>query len=175
MAITAIQGMGGIDVTAVLPPAGSRFQVLMTTRDQHLATTVTPFKITELSETAVLDLLRQILNDNRTDTELETAKAVCQWLGYLPLGLELVGQYIKQKPDVSYEKLQTRLTAQRTEARSLQNKYDGMTAKLGVVEAFELSWQTLSADEQQLACWLSMFALAPIFPGHWPRPRQIVK
>ncbi|MEL7330355.1 MAG: tetratricopeptide repeat protein, partial [Cyanobacteria bacterium J06559_1] len=157
------------DVTAygrvedVLPPEESgRFVTLMTTRRQHLAVTVDSFEIEVLSEAAALELLGQIVGETRTAAELETAKAICEWVGYLPLALELVGQYLRQKPDVTYQKLQNRLESQRTEARALQKAYPGMTGKLGVIEAFELSWKALSEDEQDVACWLSLFALAPI-------------
>ena len=129
-----------------------------------------------MSETA-LELLRQIVANasgdaSRTTTlshrqeesaeDIAAAKAICEWVGYLPLGLELVGQYLRQKPEVTYEKLQSRLKAQRTAARALQKAYPGMTGKLGVIEAFELSWKTLSEEAQDVACWLSLFALAPI-------------
>ena len=149
-------------VEAVLPPESGRFVVLMTTRQHHLAVTVEPFKIEVLSEGAALELLRRIVGESRTEAELETAKAICEWVGYLPLGLELVGHYLNQKPEVTYEKLRGRLETQRTEARALQKTYPGMTGKLGVIEAFELSWKALSEDAQQVACWLSLFALAPI-------------
>ena len=149
-------------VAAILPPESGRFVVLMTTRRQHLAVTVEPFEIEVLSEESALELLQQIVGVARTAAELETAKAICEWVGYLPLGLELVGQYLRQKPEVTYEKLQGRLAAQRTAARALQKAYPGMTGKLGVIEAFELSWKTLSEEAQTVAAWLSLFALAPI-------------
>ncbi|MGH2415297.1 MAG: tetratricopeptide repeat protein, partial [Microcystaceae cyanobacterium] len=37
-----------------------------------------------------------------------------------------------------------------------------MTAKRGVTAAFELSWQELATEAQQLGCLLSLFAVAPI-------------
>ncbi|MEO1621277.1 MAG: NB-ARC domain-containing protein, partial [Cyanobacteria bacterium J06632_3] len=90
-------------VEAVLPPSeAERFVVLMTTRRQNLAVTVESFEIEVLSETAALELLRQIVGITRTDVELETAQAICEWVGYLPLALELIGQYLRQKPEVSY-------------------------------------------------------------------------
>ena len=148
-------------VAEALPPHTERFRLLMTTRQQQLATTVQPFAIDVLSEAAALELLRQIVRMARTEAELETARAICEWVGYLPLGLELVGQYLRQR-DVSFAVLLERLTAQRTEARALQTAHPGMTAKRGVIAAFELSWQLVDEEAQQLACWLSLFALAPI-------------
>ncbi|MEO1390784.1 MAG: tetratricopeptide repeat protein [Cyanobacteria bacterium J06634_6] len=149
-------------VAAVLPPGSGRFAVLMTTRRQHLAVPVEPFEIEVLNEAAALELLRQIVGVARTETQLETAKAICEWVGYLPLGLELLGQYLRQKPEVTYQTLQRRLELQRTAARALQKAHPGMTGSLGVIEAFELSQQTLPKEAQDVACWLSLFALAPI-------------
>ncbi|WP_205879048.1 tetratricopeptide repeat protein [Leptolyngbya sp. BC1307] len=148
-------------VAEVLPPQAERFCLLMTTRQQQLAVTVQPFPIGVLTEAAALELLRQIVGAERTEAELETARAICKWVGYLPLGLELVGQYLRQR-EVSFAVLLERLEAQRTEARALQNTYEGMTAERGVIAAFELSWQLVDDEAQQIACWLSLFALAPI-------------
>ncbi len=148
-------------VAEALPPQAERFRLLMTTRRQQLAVTVQPFAIDVLTEAAALELLRQIVGAERTEAELETAKAICEWVGYLPLGLELVGQYLRQR-DVSFAVLLERLESQRTEARALKTAHPGMTAKRGVIAAFELSWQLVDDEAQQLACWLSLFALAPI-------------
>ena len=152
-------------IAAALPPESGRFVVLMTTRRQHLAVTVEPFEIEVLNEGAALELLRQIVGESRTEAELETVKAICEWVGYLPLGLELVGQYLKQKPEVTYEKLQGRLEAQRTEARALQKAYPGMTGKLGVIEAFELSWKTLSEEAQDCSLLAELVCAGTDFLG----------
>ncbi len=36
--------------------------------------------------------------DAPVNEELAIANELCEWLGYLPLGIELVGRYIKRKP-----------------------------------------------------------------------------
>ncbi len=143
-------------------PNDSRFQVLFTTRQQSVAAGVKDFALDVLPETEALELMRQIVDDSRVDDELDTAKAICKWLGYLPLGIELVAYYLKQDPDCDLVTLQARLAQQKLAAQAMQKKQAGTTAKLGVYEAFELSWQVLDEDAQQLACWLSLFALAPI-------------
>ncbi|MGB7275054.1 MAG: NB-ARC domain-containing protein, partial [Geitlerinemataceae cyanobacterium] len=70
----------------------SRFRVLMTTRLQ-LGTAARRLELDVLTEAAALELLRVLVEDaERIDSQLEDAKKLCQWLGYLPLGLELVGR-----------------------------------------------------------------------------------
>ncbi len=98
------------------------------------------------------------------DKELTIAEKLCEWLGYLPLGLELVGRYLERKPDLSLEEMLARLKAKRLEQLALKKpKSEGMmTAQLGVKAAFELSWQELDESAQQLGLCLSLFALAPI-------------
>ena len=151
------------DVQPYLPPAAEpRFKVLMTTRLSRLATSVQNYEIQVLSEAAALKLLSAIAPDGRIDSQLADAKALCEWVGWLPLGLELVGRYLARKPDLSIAQLLQRLQEKRLDAKALKQAEPGMTATLGVAAAFELSWQELSASAQQLAGLLSLFALAPI-------------
>ena len=151
------------DVQPYLPPAAEpRFKVLMTTRLSRLAATVQNYEIQVLSEAAALKLLSAIAPDGRIDSQLADAKLLCEWVGCLPLGLELVGRYLARKPDLSIAQLLQRLQEKRLEAKALKQAEPGMTASLGVAAAFELSWQELSVAAQQLAGLLSLFALAPI-------------
>ena len=144
-------------------PSPARFTLLLTTRQQRLATTVKSFAIEVLSESSALELLRQLSEDaERIDSELEQAKALCQWLGYLPLALELAGRYLARKPTLSLVDFQERLKAQELAVRALAKAEPGMTNAHGVASAFELSWQDLSEEAQTLACVLSLFAIAPI-------------
>ena len=92
------------DVRSFLPPPESRFKVLMTTRSRF-GSPVKTYEIKVLSEAASLDLLRSLVSDGRVGQDLATAKRVCDWLGYLPLGLELVGRYLARKKGTSIAKL----------------------------------------------------------------------
>lgn len=144
-----------------LPPPELRFKRVLTTR-QIFGSPVRNFEIKVLTEDAALNLLRAIATDERIDKQLEQAKVLCAWLGYLPLGLELVGRYLARKPDVSIDKLLKRLEEKRLDAKALKDVEPGMTASLGVAAAFELSWQELTQEAQELAAFLSLFALAEI-------------
>jgi tetratricopeptide (TPR) repeat protein len=144
-----------------LPPVEPRFKVLMTTRLQ-LGASVKQVAIEVLEEDAALELLTSLIGAERVEQQLDAAKALCRWLGYLPLGLELVGRYLTRKEDLSLSQMQQRLEEQKLAARALSQVEAGMTATLGVAAAFELSWKELSEPAQRLGYMLSLFALEPI-------------
>lgn len=147
-----------------LPPYNSRFKVLITTRlrlssFQHL-------ELQELDEAAALQLLVSLTNSKRINYQLEAAQQLCHWLGYLPLGLELAGRYLAQKPDLLLAGMLDRLQQKRLKQTGLvRNPNDRtwtLTAQHGIAAAFELSWQELNNEAQELCYLLSLFALAPI-------------
>jgi tetratricopeptide (TPR) repeat protein len=149
------------DVRSFLPPQDSRFKVLMTSRSRF-GSPVQELQLDVLSEVEALELLRSLVQNDRVDQQLEQAKQLCEWLGYLPLGVELVGRYLFKKRDLSIAGLWQRLQEQRLAARAFKQAEPGMTASLGVAAAFELSWQSLAASAQQVAAVLSLFALVEI-------------
>ncbi|MBW4661067.1 MAG: tetratricopeptide repeat protein [Drouetiella hepatica Uher 2000/2452] len=149
-------------IKASLPPTDSRFRVLLTTRLQ-LGTSIQTLEIEVLSETASLELLAGLIGTERMVAEGAIAPGLCQWLGYLPLGLELVGRYLVAEPDLSLAKMQQRLEKKRLEAQALCQRSADMTATHeSVAAAFALSWQELAEPARQLSYLLSLFALAPI-------------
>ncbi|MFN6565614.1 tetratricopeptide repeat protein [Dendronalium sp. ChiSLP03b] len=142
----------------------SRFKVLMTTR-QNLGR-IAQLSLDVLQPEAALELLRSLLKETpeRIERELAVANQLCEWLGYLPLGVELVGRYLARKQDLSLAEMLRRLENKRLDERSLSKSKSeaDMTAQRGVLAAFELSWQELEDDDKQLGCLLSLFAAAPI-------------
>ena len=147
-----------------LLPQNPRLKVLMTSRVQF-GRPVRCLPLELLKPAVALEMLRQILGAERIEGQLAEAEALCSWLGYLPLGIELVGRYLASKPDLSLAEMQQRLTEKRLNAPALKlpselqgdaRPYQNLTA------AFELSWQDLPESARQLACCLSLFALAPI-------------
>ncbi|NEP10634.1 MAG: tetratricopeptide repeat protein, partial [Symploca sp. SIO2C1] len=145
-------------IESYLPPAELRFKVLVTTRRQSLGE-FEQLNLEVLSEEESLELLVSFVKEKRIEREINEAQQLCRDLGYLPLGLELVGRYLKRKQDLSLAQMRQRLGL---EHRSLQKRSPDMTAKRGVAAAFELSWQELDESAQELGCLLSIFALAPI-------------
>jgi tetratricopeptide (TPR) repeat protein len=151
-----------------LLPRNPRFKVLLTAR-QIVPSPVGCLPLKVLKPEVALNLLRLTAEDlpgNRLglniDAHLEDAEALCQWLDYLPLGIELVGRYLRRKEKLPLATVLQRLQSQRLEARALQEAEAGMTARRGVAAAFELSWAELKPPARTLGCLLSVFALAPI-------------
>ena len=146
-----------------LPPQASQFKVLITTRLK--LDLPNPLYLKVLSEPEALELLSELIGSEKVNQELETAKELCQRLGYLPLALQLVGRYVK-KHKISLTEELRRLEGQGLGHPSLIVKENDPTRTLnikrGVKAAFELSWEELSEPAQQLGCLLSLFALAPI-------------
>jgi NB-ARC domain len=147
-----------------LPPPDPRFKLLITTRSQ-LGSSAKDFPVEELDEDSAIALLESLVGCDRIQAQADDAKALCKWVGYLPLALELLGRFLARKPDWSIARLLNALEDNRLEAKALIAPESGMTAKLGVAAALELSWQELNEAERELACVLGMFAIAPI-PWH---------
>ncbi|MEH2465747.1 tetratricopeptide repeat protein [Nostoc sp.] len=150
-------------VKPYLPSPSSRFKVLITTR-QHLGASIKELSLDVLQPKAALELLKSFFKEipQRIEQELAVANQLCEWLGYLPLGLELVGRYLARKQDLSFTEMLRRLEKKRLEQPALIKPEADMTAQRGVLAAFELSWQELEDSDKQLGCLLSLFAAAPI-------------
>ncbi|MEH2386054.1 MAG: tetratricopeptide repeat protein [Nostoc sp.] len=150
-------------VKPYLPSSSSRFKVLITTR-QHLGASIKELSLDVLQPKAALELLRSFFKEipERIEQELAVANQLCEWLGYLPLGLELVGRYLARKQDLSLTEMLRRLEKKRLEQPAFDKPEGDMTAQRGVLAAFELSWQELEDSDKQLGCLLSLFAAAPI-------------
>ena len=131
----------------------------MTTRQKWLRQSFQRLELEVLDKDAALELLISFVGDGRIGGELEEAEALCNDLGFLPLGLELVARYLERKTSLSLAKTRERLGL---EHRSLKVFSQDMTGRRGVAAAFELSWQELDEDDQELGCFLSLFACARI-------------
>jgi pentatricopeptide repeat protein len=142
-------------------PSESRFKMLITTRER-LSKPLARLDLDVLKPKAALALLKSLVERERLKREPWVARNLCNWLGYLPLGLELVGQYLAQDEDLSLAEVLRRLKQKRLRHPALKNPEPTMTAQLGVADAFELSWERLNDAEQKLGCFLSLFAPAPI-------------
>ncbi|XHR83485.1 MAG: FxSxx-COOH system tetratricopeptide repeat protein [Gloeotrichia echinulata GP01] len=152
------------EVKPYLQSITSRFKVLITSR--HSLGRIPQLSLNVLQPEAALELLTAIIGEERIVRENhlnpQVALQLCEWLGYLPLGLELVGRYLARKQDLSLAEMRRRLEEKRLEQSALDKAESDMTAQRGVLAAFELSWQELQEADQQLGYLLSVFAPAPI-------------
>ncbi len=151
------------DYEAVLPylPTGGEFRVVVTTRER-LQMRRLDLGVFTLAES--LGLLREIVGAERVDRELALATELCEWLGNLPLALELVGRYLAAKPKTSVATLLERLRGQSLAARALLRGQPMTSPHVSLAAAFEVSWVALQDDRkaQELGALLSLFGLAAI-------------
>ncbi|OYD89881.1 hypothetical protein CDG77_17870 [Nostoc sp. 'Peltigera membranacea cyanobiont' 213] len=160
------------EVKPYLPTFSSQFKVLITTRQQ--LGLIAKLSLDVLQPEAALELLKSLLKETpeRVERELAVANQLCEWLGYLPLGLELVGCYLARRPDLSLAQMLRRLEEKGLNHVSLNQPKAEITAELGIAASLELSWKELDNQTQQLGCLLSMFALSPIF---WSEVEEVIR
>ena len=151
-----------------LLPSDGRFRVLLTTR-QAILPVGQRLALEALVPGEALELLTSLVGAERIEAALEDAKRLCEWVGRLPLGIELVGWHLAQRPELRVVTLLQRLEDKRLAAKALMKTHPEMTATLGVAAAFEVSWEPLSAEAKTLAGLLGLFAAAPI---DWAWVRQ---
>ena len=159
------------EVEPYLPPENPRFKILLTTR-LKFGPPVQTLPLGVLTPAKSLELLEALIGQERVALELKVAQSLCEWLGHLPLGLELVGRYLASIEDLSISEMLFRLQqkaklrkAIEDEALDTEKDTWTLTAKRGVKAAFELSWEVLDERSQHLGKLLSLFALAPITWG----------
>jgi tetratricopeptide (TPR) repeat protein len=147
-------------IREILPQDG-RFRVLLTTRER-LGQPVRRLDLGVLKRSKAFRLLRKLVGDDRIAAEVGAAKVLCAWMGQLPLGIELVGRYLANRSALQLGKLLERLEAQKLQARAVREVPAEMPYQANLAAAFELSWQLLSPDAQQIGGLLGGFALAPV-------------
>ena len=141
-----------------LPP---RFKVLLTTRRKRLDAGFKETPLDVLPLTEAIELLAKLIGSSRVEAERATAEDLCEWLGRLPLGVELIGRYVAPKPFLSLVDLKAQVQLQHRALDDRDPNYV-MTAQKGVRAAFELSWQELGDGAMTMGRFLSLFAAAEI-------------
>ncbi len=153
-------------VEPFLPPLDGNFRVLATTR-LGLGNAMQQYTLDVLALAAAVDLLRSFLPEADPRRGSEAAiEQLCEWLGRLPLAIELVGRYLAlpNQLDTGISEILQRLQGECMEQLSQINDEERklLPKNLNVTASFFLSWQELSPLAQRLACMLGLFALAPI-------------
>jgi tetratricopeptide (TPR) repeat protein len=120
-----------------------------------------------LSEEKAWERLTELVGAERLSPhdlwKQHVASQLCEWLGYQPLGLELVGRYLAENPNLSWGEMLKQLQAQRRKEEAINPSELGIqptlnTAQRGVKAAFELIWQNFDPTTQQVGEFLSLFA-----------------
>lgn len=145
-----------LDCKPLLDKLTPRFRVLITTRHQGLDASFFEISLDALCPQDAMQLLQTLAAGNCIEMEQNAAQDLCKSLGYLPLGIELVGRYLSRNPFLSVVDVKQSLSLQ-SEQLTPQANYI-MSNQRGVWAAFELSWQSLDNKSQQLAHFLSFFA-----------------
>ena len=149
-------------VKAFLPKQGS-FQVLMTTKVKF-GKPVKRLDLGMLRPSAAFRLLRShIDDDDKFKLAIPAAKDLCEWLGYLPLAIELVGRYLAQTGTIASVLVQ--LQAEALDSRAIGQVHGEMDYKHNVRAAIELSWKPLDDEARRVAMVLGVFALGAIELG----------
>ena len=115
-----------------LPP---RFKVLLTTRRKRLDAGFKETPLDVLPLTEAIELLAKLIGNSRVEAERATAEDLCEWLGRLPLGVELIGRYVAPKPFLSLVDLKAQVQLQHRALDDRDPNYV-MTAQKGVRAAF---------------------------------------
>jgi len=162
------------NIKPYLPSRQAHFNVLITSRQQP-GNNIKYLNLDILSPEAAAELIRSLAENSEIDFESdkEQLQELCKWLGYLPLGLELVGRYLDLHPSYSIEKVIKKLEGKKLQTRALQNPEEAdMNAQLGVAAAFDLSWEDITEELtnkdqelanrfQEVASYLSLFKSEP--------------
>ena len=151
------------DIPKQAMPINPRFKVMLTTRQRNLSPSFRELQLGVLPEHEALELLKRIVDRNsssRIEDELETAKEICHYLGYLPLALELAATYLVEDEMLTLGEYWQQLNLQDRSISDEMVKY--ITAERGVVSAFALSWLRLRDLSPQVAMLLGRFAPADI-------------
>ncbi len=151
----------------LVTPAVPSTTVCMATLQNPLDTSFVKSSLNRLSQQEAWELLTKLVGTQRIGQDDLGSRPVvfllCKWLGYQPLGIELVGRYLAEHPHLSLGEMLKRLHAQRQENEAIDLSNPPMqsalnTAQRGVKAALELIWQELDPMEQHVATFLSLFA-----------------
>ena len=138
----------------------------MTALQRRLDTNFFELPLDVLSPTAALELLTALVGTERISRDVGAKAAVpllCEWVDYLPLGLELVGRYLAEDPDLPLAEMLKRLKAQRLQDEESDFSKQSIPSSVsiaqgGVKAVFELSWRELDPMTKRVAQLLTLFA-----------------
>jgi hypothetical protein len=180
------------DVTAYdqvkdfLPPHDPKLKVIITTRLRLEPLNIASLVLEVLEEEDALNLLEAYIGRERLINELNDAKKLCEWVGYLPLGLNLVGRYLREFKEDTLLELFEQLKKKGLDQAAMhetpipigngKTTADLMEGERRLYESvyavFDLNWSQLRQSGKQLGAILSLFD-APAYT--WSLVEKAVK
>ena len=147
----------------LLPPPLKHFKVLFTTRDKEPGVNVENFPLDELPLEDALELLEEFITPDRLKREPKFATDLMEFVEFLPLGIELVGGYLRSDLNLatSLEELSEFLDDKRAKWTVINtdvlNPTDPplRTNQRNIGECFELSWVQLSSSDRKVANYIA--------------------
>ena len=136
-----------------LPPSEGHSKVIVTTRRKLMSLSdAFDFEIPILAEQEALDLLQRYVAKRRLTLEADHAKTLCEFLGYLPLAIQIVASDLAGTDDITVEEYLDLLVDEKERlVENLEN------ASRGVRATFELSYKRLPLEMQPLFANLILF------------------
>ncbi|MBP7963138.1 MAG: AAA family ATPase [Caldilineaceae bacterium] len=152
--LIVLDDVRSVDVVRPLLPGTSSCAVLMTMRDQDIATVlnVNLFTLRELQLSEGLALLARLIGEERMSTDRPAAHTICSILEGYPLAIEIIGKLLSRNPWQSLSEIASRLqnATQRLDQLKLKN--------LSVRASFDVSWHALSEALSERFVTLGVFA-----------------
>ena len=138
-----------------------RFKFLLTSR-RHLNSPVKSISLDPPTPEQAIAIFESILSEDlRLSNESDALLELCNWVGCLPLAIQLIGNHLLHiVPFDSIAETLEELQKNSLEDAAFENVEDA--AQRSAKAAFELSWEQLSTEARCLGCLLSLFAPAPI-------------
>ncbi|NEQ55804.1 MAG: hypothetical protein F6K11_37840 [Leptolyngbya sp. SIO3F4] len=134
--------------------ADNEFRILITTRIRRLDPTYSECCLEALPEDEAIRMLYAFAGRQRRELR-EYAVQLCNIVGCIPLGIELIGRHLANDLTVTFKQLSETLTI---DSPALDQSSFEMTAQRNLIATFNSFWQSLDEAARQLGQLLSLFA-----------------
>ncbi|WP_271252761.1 FxSxx-COOH system tetratricopeptide repeat protein [Pseudanabaena sp. Chao 1811] len=138
-------------------PIAPRVKVLVTTRERSLRSDFKQLLLKVLTQGKAITLFIKFVGLAKVKKENRVVAELCKKLGYLPLAIELMGEYLVKNRHLTFAKLTERLNLADASLAKDRSAYKSYGYR-GVEAAIQLSWDDISAGSQRVAMLLGLFA-----------------
>jgi hypothetical protein len=151
------------DIKDYIPNRNNQFQVLLTSR-LKIGSPFQTLDLDLLTTEESLELLERFIGKDRVDKEKEEASELIATLENLPLAIEIIARHLANDTNLSLATILRNLdraintkTLNTFSELQREDGAEGMTAKRGLFQAFDLTWQTLSPATKLIASALGVW------------------